>query len=200
MDSDTSVPWSGALRMLAVPPWRAIRARTDSARPLRSAGTAAGSNPLPRSLTNTDTSAGSTSANSETTGAPDHFTALTVASRAAASKAARSSSRAQSPTVTASTATPCWASTSCWICRIPPASVVALSMDPGGLPSNSHERSSRSCARASDDLLRLVRSSLDQRQGLQHRVVHPRGDVGPFFGPDPGLALYDQVPRDAQPP
>ena len=40
--------------------------------------------------------------------APDHLAALTVASRAAASSARRSSSSGQSPTVTASTATP-WA-------------------------------------------------------------------------------------------
>src|SRR5262249_60184675 len=74
--SDPSVPSPGALRTLARPPRRAIRARTDSARPFRSDGTAAGSNPLPRSRTNTDTSPGSTSANRETTVAPDHFTAL----------------------------------------------------------------------------------------------------------------------------
>jgi len=44
---------------------------------------------------------------SATTSAPDHFAALTVASRAAASSAPRSSSSSQSPTVTASTAIPC---------------------------------------------------------------------------------------------
>ncbi len=51
-----------------------------------------------------------------------------------------------------------------------------------------------------DHLLRLVGAVLDERQGLQHRVVHPGGDVGPFLRADPGLALHHQVPRDAQPP
>ena len=40
-----------------------------------------------------------------------------------------------------------------------------------------------------DDLLRIVRAALDQGQGLQHRVMHPRGHLGPLLGPDPGLAL-----------
>src|SRR6516164_6054678 len=143
MVRDTSVPSPGALRMAALPPRRDILARTDSASPLRSAGTVPGSNPLPRSRTNTETSAGSTSAKIEMTLAPDHFAALTVASRAAAIIAVRSSFSGQSPTRTTSTATPCCASTSCWISRTPPASVMAWSsMDPGGLPSNSQERSS----------------------------------------------------------
>src|ERR1022692_3847069 len=145
---DTSVPSPWAVRTVADPPRRVIRACTDSVSPFRSPGTARGSNPRPRSRTNSDTSAGSTSAKIDTTLAPDHFTALTVASRAAASRAARSSSRSQSPTVTASTATPCWASTSRWMSRTPPASVrPASSIEPGARPSNSQERSSRSCAR-----------------------------------------------------
>ena len=36
MTSSTSVPWPGALRMTAVPPWRVMRARMDSAMPCRS--------------------------------------------------------------------------------------------------------------------------------------------------------------------
>ena len=106
MCRDTSVPSPGTLRTVAEPPRRVTRARTDSARPFRSPGTAAGSKPQPRSRTNSETSAGSTSANKDTTWAPDHFAALTVASRAAASTASRLSSSSQSPTVMASTATP----------------------------------------------------------------------------------------------
>src|SRR6266702_3775348 len=64
--SDTSVPSPRTLRIAAEPPRRAILARTDSASPFLSSGTAAGSKPCPRSRTNTDTRAGSTSANSET--------------------------------------------------------------------------------------------------------------------------------------
>src|SRR6516165_1971175 len=121
--SDTLVPSPGAVLTVAVPPRRAIRPWMDSARPLRSSGTASGSKPCPRSRTTSDTSPGSTSANSEITLAPDHFAALTVASRAAASSAFRFSSSSQSPTVTASTGTPYLASTSRWICRTPNASV-----------------------------------------------------------------------------
>ena len=100
------VPSPGALVTVAVPPRRVIRPCTDWASPLRSSGTDSGSKPFPRSRTTMDTSAGSTSANSEITPAPDHLAALTVASRAAASRALRFSSRSQSPTVTASTGTP----------------------------------------------------------------------------------------------
>ncbi len=50
--SRTSVP-SGLLVMVAVPPWRFIRPMIDSRTPSRSAGTASGSKPGPRSLTKT---------------------------------------------------------------------------------------------------------------------------------------------------
>ena len=143
------VPSPSALTTLAVPPRRAIRPCTDSARPFRSPGTAEGSNPFPRSRTTIDTSSGSTSANSEITPAPDHFAAFTVASRAAASRAFRFSSSSQSPTVTASTGTPYRASTSCWICRTPAPNVMSSSASFGARPSNSQDRSSRSCSRAS---------------------------------------------------
>ena len=145
----TLVPSPGAVVTVAVPPRRVIRPCTDSARPLRSAGTASGSKPWPRSRTTSDTSPGSTSANREMTLAPDHLAALTVASRAAASRALRLSSSSQSPTVTASTGTPYLASTSCWICRTPAVRVSSASVSFGSRPSNSQDRSSRSCSRAS---------------------------------------------------
>ena len=147
--SVTLVPSPGAVVTVAVPPRRVIRPCTDSARPLRSSGTASGSKPFPRSRTTIDTSPGSTSANSEMTPAPDHLAALTVASPAAASSAVRLSSRSQSPTVTASTGTPYLASTSCWIFRTPAATVSSSSASSGSRPSNSQDRSSRSCIRAS---------------------------------------------------
>src|SRR5580692_1322059 len=149
MVSVTLVPSPWTEFRITEPPRRVIRPCTDSARPLRSSGTAAGSNPFPRSRTTIDTSPASTSAHKEITPAPDHFAALTVASLAAPSSAFRLSSSPQSPTVTASTGTPCLASTSCWICRTPPANVRFSSISPGARPSNSHERSSRSCIRAS---------------------------------------------------
>src|SRR6478672_4581056 len=147
--SVTLVPSPGAVVTVAVPPRRVIRPCTDSARPLRSSGTASGSKPFPRSRTTIDTSPGSTSANSEMTPASDHLAALTVASPAAASSAVRLSSRSQSPTVTASTGTPYLASTSCWSFRTPAATVSSSSAWSGSRPSNSQERSSRSCIRAS---------------------------------------------------
>src|SRR6266568_7325148 len=51
-----------------------------------------------------------------------------------------------------------------------------------------------------DDLLRVVRAPLDQRERLQHRVVHPGRDVGPLLRAHPGLALQHQVAGDPQPP
>src|SRR6185369_3897516 len=59
--SVTLVPSPGAVVTVAVPPRRAIRPCTDSARPLRSSGTASGSKPFPRSRTTIDTSPGSIS-------------------------------------------------------------------------------------------------------------------------------------------
>lgn len=127
-----------------------MRPSMDSAMPLRSAATPEGSKPLPRSLTNSETLPGSTSANRETTSAPDHLAALTAASRAAASRASRLSVSGASPTTTVSTLTPWSASTSDWMQRTAAATVPSPSAnDPGGSPSNNHDRSSRSWARAS---------------------------------------------------
>src|SRR5439155_4887792 len=49
--SSTSVPSPGAERTVARPPWRSMRPTIDSRTPRRSAGTAAGSKPGPRSRT-----------------------------------------------------------------------------------------------------------------------------------------------------
>ena len=134
--------------------------------------------------------------------APDHFAALTVASRAAASSAPRSSSSSQSPTVTASTAIPCCASTSCWMSRTPAARVVPWpSSEPGGLAVEQPGAQLPLLGPGQlDDLLGLVRAALDQGQRLQDRVVHPGRHVGAFLGPDPGLPLDHEVAGDAQPP
>ena len=64
--SSTSVPSPGTERMTAVPPWRCILPRIDSAMPLRSSATASVSNPAPRSRTNMDTLLGSASTKIET--------------------------------------------------------------------------------------------------------------------------------------
>ena len=49
--SSTSVPSPGAVRIVAVPPWRATRLSIDSAIPCRSGATALRSKPAPRSRT-----------------------------------------------------------------------------------------------------------------------------------------------------
>src|SRR5262249_1966813 len=59
--SPASVPSPGSDVTLARPPARSIRASTDSERPRRSAATSARLNPTPRSRTNTEIAAGSTS-------------------------------------------------------------------------------------------------------------------------------------------
>src|SRR5438477_940419 len=53
--SSTSVPEPGAVTIVAVPPARASLPSIDSVRPRRSSATAARSNPVPRSRTNTET-------------------------------------------------------------------------------------------------------------------------------------------------
>ena len=122
------------------------------------------------------------------TAAPDHFAALTVASRVAASRARRSSSSGQSPDghhrrrhavvrldFPLRSAPP------------PPPGCPASSSptEPGAAPSKSHDRSSRSWARASRTTCwGSVGGALDQGQGLEHRVVDPGRHVGPLLGPD----------------
>ena len=141
----TSVPSPGDVRTVARPPWRSTRAQMDSAIPRRSSVTSSRSNPRPRSRTKIETRPGSTSANNETTGAPDHLAEFTVASRAAPRRALSRSSSGQSPTVTTSTDTPWASSASRAICWTPAASESAPSPTvPGSAPSNNQARSSRS--------------------------------------------------------
>ena len=115
----------------------------------------------------------STSAKIDTTLAPDHFTALTVASRGR-HEAANSSSRSQSPTVGGLDGHPCWASTSRWMIRATcPASGRVVPATPG------HRwrwrlRSSRRTADRSP--------ALDQGERLQHRVMHPAAMSAPLLG------------------
>jgi hypothetical protein len=82
--SSTSVPSPVVEWIAAVPPWRSMRPTIDSRTPRRSAGTAPGSKPGPRSRTNTSSSSSRTSANTDTAAPSPNFAALTIASRAAA--------------------------------------------------------------------------------------------------------------------
>ena len=62
-------------------------------------------------------------------------------------------------------------------------------------------RSSRSSARASRaDLARVVGVALDQRQRLQHRVVHVRRQLGPLLRPDPLPPLLGELAGRADQP
>src|SRR5581483_10801323 len=105
-DNSTSAPSPGAERTSAVPPWRRTRAEIESATPRRSGGTAAGSNPRPRSRTNSEIRSGSASMYTSTVSTPAWRAALRAASRPAATSARPASSSGASPTRTASSRTP----------------------------------------------------------------------------------------------
>ena len=51
-----------------------------------------------------------------------------------------------------------------------------------------------------DDLLGLVRPSLDEGECLQDGVVHAGCELRPLLGPGASLALDHEVPRDSKPP
>ena len=197
--SVTLVPSPGVDCTVASPPCLLIRPRMDSATPLRSPAPRPGRSPCrgpdrDRDLIRLDLGEHRDHA------APDHLAAFTVASLAAASSALRCSSSGQSPTVTTSTGTPC------------------LRLDvPLDLPDPLGERghlgvtggapleqpgAQLALLRAGElhDRLRVVGAALDERERLQHRVVHPGGDVGPLLRPRPRLPLEQQVAGDPQPP
>ena len=100
----TSVPAPGFERMVVVPPARAILPMMESRTPPRSVGRASGSNPHPRSRTNTATSSGEMRANTWIGwGSPECRAALSMASRAAATTASVAGVWVvRSPTVTTS--------------------------------------------------------------------------------------------------
>src|SRR3954468_24217021 len=108
----TSVPDPGELDTRARPPFRSIRPMIDSRRPRRSAGTASGSKPGPRSRTNTWVRRSWLSAYTSTGDPPPNFAALVMASRAAATTASCAWSPSLSPPTTPSTGTPWSSSTS----------------------------------------------------------------------------------------
>ena len=49
-------------------------------------------------------------------------------------------------------------------------------------------------------VLRVVGRALDERQGLEHRVVDVGRHLGPLLGQGAGLALGDEVAHQAEPP
>src|SRR5690606_27720855 len=127
--SITSVPSPGSVRTRAEPPCRSILPMMDSLMPIRSAGTASRSNPLPRSFTKIVTSSPSTSAYTEMVGLSEYLAALTIACRAALSMAPSRppESRSMSPTQTTSICTPCASSSSAAIRRTAAARVASAS-------------------------------------------------------------------------
>src|SRR5690606_9917255 len=146
--SRTSVPSPGELTISARPPWRSMRRLLDPRTPCLPGSTAPGSNPTPRSRTNTLTWSGSTSAYTETLSTRACRAALTMASRAAATSASIRSplSAGSDPTTTTSTVTGYASSTSA------AARSSAGSSRCPGVPAGlrySQPRRVRSCERAS---------------------------------------------------
>ena len=142
--------WPGAERMTADPPKRAMRARIDWAMPWRSVGYGVGVEaPAPVPDEERDPVRPPPRRRARPGGHPTTWPRSPWPHRAASSRARSPSSSRQSPTTTTWTVMPWSASTWRWSRPMPSASVVASSpMVPGGRPSNSHDRSSRSWARA----------------------------------------------------
>ena len=194
--SSTSVPSPGVEAIVAVPPARAIRPSIDSASPRRSAGTAARSKPAPRSRTKTLTRVVvGLGVDRDLVGARElrrvrhrlargeHDGAHVVVERAVAAA------------------------------RELDAHAVQL-LDLGGrVRERADERVARRGAvavepaaqlallppRERGDAARLVGVALDQRERLQHRVVHARGDLGALLDADArralGVALARELPE-----
>ena len=154
--------------------------------PRRSSATAAGIEARARGRARRSTRVcGSTSRYTDTLGAPECRTALTIASRAASSSGCRPAA-GQSRTRTTSTGTPCSVSTS-----------AASAFERGAeravarrRPRRRRRRSSHAAqlallhAREPHDLARIVGAALHERERLQHRVVQVRGDLGALVGAD----------------
>ena len=196
--SSTSVPSPGAEVTVARPPARAIRPRTDSARPCPPAGTASGSKPRPRSRTNTVSDPGSTSRKTATSSTPACTAAFVIASRAA--------------------------STSDCVLLVErriaarrydlDAHAVQLLDLRGRILERRHEARARGEAAARvepraqlpllaprelPDAARVLGVTLDERERLQHRVVHPRRQLAALLRPDArdalGVPLAGELPR-----
>ena len=112
--------------------------------------------------------------------APECLAALTIASRAARTRACTGSEVSQSPTITTSTGTPRSSSTSA-AAAVSAALRVSvwqlLAVQPG-------PQLALLAAGQLLDGLGIVGLPLDQGQGLQHRVMQVRGHVGPGVGAD----------------
>src|SRR5690606_16528646 len=91
-DSLISVPSPGAERIDASPPRRAIRSMIERRAPFLSSGTASGSNPAPRSRTNSWLPSSPASTKTSMVSPPECLAALTAASRAAFKMARATSS------------------------------------------------------------------------------------------------------------
>ena len=176
-----------------------MRPTIDSRTPRRSAGTASGSKPGPRSRTNTSTRVARRPRRRRTPAAPPaNLAALTIASRAAATSASASSSSGQSPTATTSTATPC----------------VLLRLGGGELERGGERRALAArpaavepraqlallAAGEAGDLARVVGLALHQRERLQHGVVQVRGELGALLRAHALGALVGEPAHEPDPP
>ena len=172
--SSTSVPSPGAERISAVPPSRVSRPFTESRSPRRSSGTVAGSNPLPRSRTKTDTRSGVTSVYRSAAVAPG---VLGRVDQRLAGGRAEGGERVVDRGVTDDD-------------RVDDQRVVGLDLgdhagdEPGPRAALADDlrvvepgaQLALLAAGQPADRLRVVGVPLDEREGLQHRVVQVRGD------------------------
>jgi len=177
-----------------------MRPRIDSEMPFRSSPTASGSKPIPRSRTNSDTDFGSTSPNSDNVGAPDHL-----------ARCRRLLARQQAVIATLVEGTVAHDDDldGYPVERLDLALDAIHSCGEAGVLATSRARCfaveqpraelTFLCSRQLDDLLGLVCLSLYESEGLEHRVVDARCQLGALLGSGSGLALHDELPRHPQP-
>ena len=125
----------------------------------------------------------------DTVGTPECLAALTIASRAAATSASTCGSSGWSPTATTSTSTSWRASTSAASARIAAASVVASPVPASVLVVEPGPQLPLLAAGQRQGLAGAVGVALDERQGLEHRVVQVGGHLRALLRPDALAAL-----------
>ena len=181
-----------------VPPWRSIRPMIDSRTPRRSAGTASGSKPGPRSRTKTCARrVARARRRRRSRPRPARTWPRSPSPRGPRRRAPRRARRsAQSPTATTSIGTPCASSTSAAAC-----SSAAARLSPSR-PARAVEEPCPQLALLAPgqlrDLARVAGALLHQGQRLQHRVVQVGGELGALLGADPLGPLAGEVA--AEPP
>ena len=127
----------------------------------------------------------------ETSSTPECRAAFAIASRAASTSACVRSSSGASPVRTTSTRTPCNSSISAAV-----DSIASASEPSGGGFAVGVEPRAQLALLATCQTPCVGRILLDQRQRLQHGVVHARGEVGALLGANPCDALRLTLARE----